>query len=79
MSNILVAPTALEMKETVVAVIRGGGGGKRSYRTVSNDVQAIGKKKMKTADLTKALETDGPTDGPTDGRTKPLNEMRGRI
>ena len=62
MSNTIVAPTALEMKEAVMAVIRGGGGGKRSCRTVSNDVQAIGKKKMKTADLTKALETDGPTD-----------------
>ena len=69
------APTALEMKEAVMAVVRGGDGGKRSRRTVSNDVQAIGKKKMKTADLTKALGTDGRTDG----RTKTLNEMRGRI
>ena len=75
MSNTIVAPTALEMKEAVMAVIRGGGGGKRSCGTVSNDVQAIGKKKMKTADLTKALGTDRRTDG----RTKPLNEMRGRI
>ena len=44
MSNTIVAPTALEMNEAVMGVIRVGGGGKRSCRTVSNDVQAIRKK-----------------------------------
>ena len=74
-SNTLVAATVLEMAMAVVAVIRGGCGGKSSCRKATNAVRAIGKKKMKTADLTKALETEGRTDG----RTKPLNEMRGRI
>ncbi len=67
------------MEEAVVAVIRGGCGGKSSCRKATNAVRAIGKKTMKTTDFTKASETDGLTDGRTDGRTKPLDEMRGRI
>ena len=70
----------------VVAVIRGGGGGKSSCRK-RRDQQMVskqfnipyirwaGKNKMKTIYLTKARETDRRTDR----RTKPLNEMQGRI